>query len=110
MDKSVTITANATQEMNKLLIKRGTPNAYIRFGVRGGACAGYAYIFEFADEKRDNDIILSKNNVNVIIDPKSLQLLTGTIVDFEQGIRGHGFQFNNPNVRRNCGCGDSFSI
>ncbi len=107
----VEITARAAKVMRDQLVKRGTPDAAIRFGIRGGGCTGYSYVFQFEDRPpRAHDRVFEKNGVRVLVDPKSMRLLEGTVIDFETGIRGHGFRFENPNVREHCGCGESVSF
>jgi iron-sulfur cluster assembly accessory protein len=89
---------------------RGTPHAAIRLGIRGGGCTGYSYLFEFDDrEPRASDHVLVKDGVRWWSTPRACCWLKGTEVDFETGMRGHGFKFNNPNVKGDCGCGESVS-
>lgn len=106
------ITERAAKVMRSQLEKRGTPQAAIRFGIRGGGCTGYSYMFQFEDgEPRGKDsVIEAEHGVRVYLDPKSLVLVRGTEIDFETGIRGHGFRFGNPNVDSSCGCGESISF
>lgn len=107
----VTITARAAKVMRAQLEKRGTPQAAIRFGIRGGGCTGYSYMFRFEDgEPRPKDHVVDAYGVRVYVDPKSMVLVKGTEIDFETGIRGHGFRFANPNVDSSCGCGESISF
>ncbi len=106
----LTITSRAAKVMRDQLVKRGTPDAAIRLGIRGGGCTGYSYLFEFADKLRKNDHVFEQDGVRVVVDPKSMILLEGTEVDFETGIRGHGFKFMNPNTKDSCGCGESISF
>ncbi len=97
--------------MRDQLTKRGTPDASVRFGIRGGGCTGYAYLFEFEDsEPRSSDHVFVKDGVRVVVDPKSMRFLKGTTMDFETGMRGHGFKFDNPNVDDSCGCGESITF
>lgn len=111
IERTITVTSRAAKVMRDQLKKRGTPEAAIRLGIRGGGCTGYSYLFEFADDgPRSNDHVIVKDGVTVVVDPKSMLLLDGTELDFETGIRGHGFRFNNPNVKDNCGCGESISF
>ncbi|MEZ4379719.1 MAG: iron-sulfur cluster assembly accessory protein [Nannocystaceae bacterium] len=108
---SITVTGRAAKVMREQLQRRGTPQAKIRFGIRGGGCTGYSYLFEFEDkEPRDSDFVVVKDGVTVIVDPKSMRVVDGTEIDFETGIRGHGFRFNNPNVEDSCGCGESITF
>ncbi len=106
----LTVTSSAAKIMRDQLTRRGTPKAAIRFGIRGGGCTGYSYLFEFEDNPRSNDHVITKDGVRVVVDPKSMILLKGTEIHFETGIRGHGFRFNNPNVDDSCGCGESISF
>lgn len=109
--ESVTITARAAKVMRSQLERRGTPDAAIRFGIRGGGCTGYSYMFQFEDgEPRKNDHLVHAFGVRVYVDPKSMILVRGTTIDFETGIRGHGFRFVNPNVNDSCGCGESINF
>ena len=108
---TVTITARAAKVMQAQLVRRGTPEAAIRFGIRGGGCTGYSYMFQYEDgEPRKNDRVIEAFGVRVYVDPKSMLLLKGTQIDFETGLRGHGFRFDNPNVQDSCGCGESISF
>lgn len=108
----LTVTRTAAEVMREQLDKRGSPDAYIRFGIRGGGCTGYSYVFEFSDKppRRNDHLIEAEFGVRLLIDPKSMLLLEGTTINFERGIRGHGFQFDNPNVKSDCGCGESVSF
>ena len=96
--------------MREQLKARGTPEAYVRFGIRGGGCTGFSYMFEFSDQQRASDHVFERDGVSVLVDPKSMRLVRGTTLDFETGIRGHGFKFDNPNVSDSCGCGESVSF
>jgi iron-sulfur cluster assembly protein len=106
------ITARAAKVMLDQLVRRGSPDSAIRLGIRGGGCTGYSYLFEFEDQgpRPTDHVYSSENGVKVVVDPKSMLYLDGTEVDFETGIRGHGFRFKNPNVTEACGCGESISF
>jgi iron-sulfur cluster assembly protein len=107
-EPGIVVTPRAVAAMREQLRRRGTPAAAIRFGIRGGGCTGYAYLFEFADEgPRASDHVFELDGLTLLVDPKSMMLLRGTEIDFETGIRGHGFRFSNPNVKDSCGCGES---
>ncbi len=105
--KEIAITAAAAQEIARQRDKRGTPNARIRVGVRGGGCTGFTYVFEWAEEPKPTDKEFSAHGVAIVVDPKSLVYLGGMTLDFVRGMRGHGFTFNNPNAKGRCGCGES---
>lgn len=82
----------------------------IRLGVRTTGCSGLAYVLEFVDELAAEDLVFENHGVKVIIDPKSLVYLDGTELDFTREGLNEGFKFNNPNVRGECGCGESFNV
>ena len=82
----------------------------IRLGVRTTGCSGLAYVLEFVDEVVADDQVFVSHGEKVIIDPKSLAYLDGTELDFVKEGLNEGFKFNNPNVRGECGCGESFNI
>ena len=104
---TIDITESAAQEIAKQRDKRGTPNASIRVGIRGGGCTGFSYVFEWADEPRPSDKMFSAHGVSIVVDPKSFVYLAGMQLDFVRGMMGHGFKFNNPNAKGSCGCGES---
>jgi iron-sulfur cluster assembly protein len=105
--REIAITPAAADEIAKQRDKRGTPNARIRIGVRGGGCTGFTYVFEWADELRPTDREFRAGDVGVVVDPKSLVYLGGMTLDFVRGMMGHGFKFQNPNAKGSCGCGES---
>jgi iron-sulfur cluster assembly protein len=110
--REIEVTANAADEIAKQRAKRGTPDAKIRIGVRGGGCTGFTYVFEWAEQLRPTDQVFSGTtpsgeSVSIVVDPKSLVYLGGMQLDFVRGMMGHGFKFNNPNAKGACGCGES---
>jgi iron-sulfur cluster assembly protein len=105
--REIEITVNAASEIAKQRDKRGTPDAVIRIGVRGGGCTGFTYVFEWAEQIRPTDTVFTEHGVSVVVDPKSLVFLGGMQLDFVRGMMGHGFKFNNPNAKGSCGCGES---
>jgi iron-sulfur cluster assembly protein len=105
--KEIEITEAAAQEIAKQREKRGTPDAMIRIGIRGGGCTGFTYVFEWAEQVRPTDKVFSAHGVSIVVDPKSLVYLGGMQLDFVRGMMGHGFKFNNPNAKGSCGCGES---
>ena len=109
--KGVHMTSRAAKIMREQIAKRGNPNAVVRFGIRGGGCTGFSYLFEFEDAgARPNDHVSEKDGVTLVVDPKSMFYVDGTEIDFETGIRGHGFKFSNPQVDDSCGCGESITF
>ena len=106
---SVTLTENAARHVAAQLSKRGR-GVGLRLGVRTSGCSGLAYKIEFADEPRDEDVRFESHGVTVLVDPKSLPYLEGTELDFTREGLNEGFKFRNPNVKSECGCGESFNV
>ena len=106
----ITLTPLAAEKVRDLLVSRGSPQAGLRVGVRGGGCSGNSYFMEFCDAESPDDQAVETNGVRVVVDARSAMLLGGTEVDYVEGLMGSGFKFNNPNVRHNCACGESFSV
>ena len=114
--KTIGVSPQAVDAMRTNLAKRGTPDAAIRVGVRGGGCSGFSYVIEFDDEEpRKGDLVLEfneegKSRVRVFCDKKSILYLGGSILDWEKTLMFQGFKFRNPNVKDECGCGESFNV
>lgn len=108
--REIEVTAAAAEEIAKQKAKRGTPEAMIRIGVRGGGCTGFTYVFEWAEQVRPTDKVFSGHGESIVVDPKSLVYLGGMQLDFVKGMMGHGFKFNNPNAKGACGCGESVNF
>ena len=106
----ITFTEVAAQKVKDLLSQRGTPEIGLRLGVRGGGCSGNSYFMEFCEAESPGDEVLDTHGIRLFVDLKSAVLLGGTEVDYVEGLMGAGFKFNNPNVRHNCACGESFSV
>jgi iron-sulfur cluster assembly protein len=108
---SITITPEAAEQVKKQLEKRGTPNGYLRLGLKGGGCSGFSYILQFEDgPPKDRDKTFECEGVNIVVNQKSLIYLNGTTLDWEMGLLKQGFKFLNPNEKTSCGCGNSFSV
>ncbi|HEY3486453.1 MAG TPA: iron-sulfur cluster assembly protein IscA [Gammaproteobacteria bacterium] len=105
----ITLTESAAGQVRKSLQQRGK-GAGLRLGVRTSGCSGLAYVLEFADQIEPTDHIFENHGVKVIVNPKSLVYLNGTQLDFVREGLNEGFKFNNPNVKDECGCGESFNI
>ena len=106
---AITMTEAAARHVQRSLDGRGKGEG-IRLGVRTTGCSGLAYVLEFVDELAAEDQVFESHGVKVIIDPKSLVYLDGTELDFTKEGLNDGFKFNNPNVRGECGCGESFNV
>ena len=106
---AISMTEAAARHVQRSLEGRGK-GAGIRLGVKTTGCSGLAYVLEFVDEQAAEDLVFESHGVRVIIDPKSLVYLDGTELDFVREGLNEGFKFNNPNVRGECGCGESFNV
>ncbi|MEA2094563.1 MAG: iron-sulfur cluster assembly protein IscA [Pseudomonadota bacterium] len=106
---AITLTAAAAERVTQFLENRGK-GVGLRLGVKTMGCSGMAYVIEYADEIEDDDIVFEDHGVKVIVNPKSLAYLDGTELDFAREGLNEGFQFNNPNVKDSCGCGESFNV
>jgi iron-sulfur cluster assembly protein len=108
----IQITDKAVKEIKRIqAAEEPTAEAKLRVMVAGGGCSGMSYKLGFDKEPAAaNDKIFEKDGVKVVIDPKSYLYLSGTELDFTDGLNGTGFVFNNPNAKRTCGCGSSFSV
>ncbi|MGD8310262.1 MAG: iron-sulfur cluster assembly protein IscA [Chromatiales bacterium] len=106
---SITLTQAAAERVQGFLAGRGK-GVGLRLGVRTSGCSGMAYVLEFADEIDESDRVFEDKGVKVIVDPKSLVYLDGTELDYGKEGLNEGFKFNNPNVKDQCGCGESFNV
>lgn len=82
---------------------------WLRVAVRGGGCSGLEYALDFDNEERPGDTMLEFDGLKVAVDIASITYLKGTTIDYTKSLNGQGFKFNNPNAKRSCGCGSSFS-
>jgi iron-sulfur cluster assembly protein len=105
---SITLTEAAAQHVQKSLTKRGTGQG-LRVGVRKSGCSGLAYVVELADAAAPEDEVFENHGVRLFVDRRSLVYLDGTELDYRREGLNEGFRFNNPNVRSQCGCGESFN-
>jgi iron-sulfur cluster assembly protein len=105
----ITLTERAANHVTSFLAKRGK-GVGLRLGVRTSGCSGLAYRIEYADTVNPEDRTFESHGVKVIVDPKSLQFLDGTELDFTREGLNEGLKFNNPNVKDECGCGESFNV
>ncbi|KUO60618.1 heme biosynthesis protein HemY [bacterium BRH_c32] len=107
----IEITDKAVKEVARIKEENNIPAEHgLRIGVKGGGCSGLTYNLGFDGEMKDSDTVIEKSGVKLFIDPKSLFYITGTVLDFSDGLNGKGFVFNNPNATKTCGCGESFGV
>ena len=105
----ITLTESAARHVQSYLARRGK-GVGLRVGVRTSGCSGMAYKLEFADAVNPEDHQFESHGVKVIVDPKSLQYLAGTELDYAREGLNEGFKFRNPKVKDECGCGESFNV
>lgn len=106
---AITLTEPAAERVRAFLANRGR-GVGVRLGVKTSGCSGMAYVLEFVDDLDENDLVFEDRGVKVIVDKKSLLYLEGTELDYGKDGLNEGFRFNNPNVKNECGCGESFHV
>ena len=106
---AISMTAAAAERVSSYLHNRGK-GVGLRVGVITTGCSGLAYVLEFVDELNDDDQVFEDHGLKLIVDGKSLVYIDGTQLDFVKEGLNEGFQFNNPNVNGECGCGESFTV
>ena len=104
----VTLTENAAKRVQTFLSKRACIG--LRLAVKTSGCSGMAYAIEFAETADQDDLRFESHGITLLVDPKSLPFLSGTELDFVREGLNEGFKFNNPNVKNQCGCGESFTV
>ncbi len=112
---AIKISDKATSELKTLMTKevenkRLTAQAGLRLMVQGGGCSGFTYRMGFDENQKPDDKVLDIEGIKILVDQKSYLYLSGTEVDFQDGLMGRGFVFHNPNASGTCGCGSSFSV
>lgn len=106
---AISLTENAAARVRSFLAERGR-GVGLRIGVKRTGCSGYAYVLDYADSIASDDVVFDQEGVKVVVDPKSLGLIDGTEVDFVKEGLNEAFKFRNPNVKGECGCGESFNV
>jgi iron-sulfur cluster assembly protein len=111
LNEEIQITEKAAAQVRKLKTDNSIPESHgLRVGVKGGGCSGMTYVLGFDENPKENDTITEQHGIRVFVDPKSLFYLSGTVLDFSDGLNGKGFVFENPQATRTCGCGNSFGV
>ncbi|QJQ94481.1 MULTISPECIES: iron-sulfur cluster assembly accessory protein [Halomonadaceae] len=105
----LTITASAASQIRTVLAERGQ-GLGLRVSVKPSGCSGYSYVLDFADEFTESDVAFEEHGVKVFVAPEALEMLDGSEVDYVSEGLNRFFRFNNPNVKDQCGCGESFSV
>lgn len=109
MPSPLLFTDNAANKVKELILEEGNPELKLRVFVTGGGCSGFQYGFTFDEVSNEDDTVLEKNGVTLLIDPMSFQYLVGAEIDYTEGLQGSQFVIKNPNATSTCGCGSSFS-
>jgi iron-sulfur cluster assembly protein len=106
---AITLTESAANHVSRYMARRGK-GIGLRVGVKTTGCSGLAYKLEYADDLKPEDVQFESHGVKVLVDPRSLAYIDGTELDFAREGLNEGFKFNNPNVKSECGCGESFKV
>ena len=109
MPAALVFTDNAASKVRQLIEEEGNAELKLRVFVTGGGCSGFQYGFTFDEVKNEDDTVMEKNGVTLLIDPMSYQYLSGAEIDYTEGLEGAQFVIKNPNATSTCGCGSSFS-
>lgn len=109
MDHNVIVTDRAAKQVSVIIAGEAAPKM-LRVSVSGGGCSGFQYNFDLVDDQNDDDIVIEKDGIKVLIDEISLAYMTGSEIDYVEDLIGASFQIKNPNATASCGCGTSFSI
>jgi iron-sulfur cluster assembly protein len=107
----IEVTPNAAAHIQRMLERRGQGETGLRIGIRAGGCSGFEYTFAWEPAARETDAVFEgANGARVFVDPRSLRLLDGTVLDYDTSLISRGFTFSNPHAKSTCGCGVSFSV
>jgi iron-sulfur cluster assembly protein len=111
VNDQITLTEKAVGEVRRLMQGDNIPESHgLRVSVKGGGCSGFSYVMGFEAEPKESDTVMGAFGLRVFVDPKSLFYISGTVLDFSDGLNGKGFVFRNPQAARTCGCGSSFGV
>lgn len=106
----ITLTDSSVAKIKDLLAEENNPNIKLRVFVQGGGCSGMQYGFTFDEDQGDDDFVVEKDGVILLVDSMSMQYLNEAVVDYKDDIMGANFTIKNPNAQTTCGCGSSFSV
>lgn len=108
--ESINFTDNAAAKVSELIAEEDNQDLMLRVYVQGGGCSGFQYGFTFDEQANEDDTVVEKNGVKVLIDSMSIQYLSGAEIDYREDVSGSQFVIRNPNATTTCGCGSSFSV
>ena len=106
---TVTLSESAAQRI-KAILEKQPDKSFLRVSVEGGGCSGFSYKFDLDDTANDDDLVVTRDSVSVLVDEMSLEFMGGSEIDFSTELIGAAFKINNPKATSGCGCGTSFSI
>lgn len=109
MAMPMVFTDKAVEKVRDLMAEEGNPDLKLRVFVSGGGCSGFQYGFTFEEEVNEDDTVVEKGGVQLLVDPMSYQYLVGAEIDYSESLQGSQFVIKNPNAQSTCGCGSSFS-
>lgn len=111
LNEEITLTPKAAAQVARVKADNNIPESHsLRISVKGGGCSGFSYVLGFDAEPTAKDKVMESEGTRIFIDQKSLFYLSGTVLDFSDGLNGKGFVFNNPQATKTCGCGQSFGV
>jgi|TARA_Y100001001_G_scaffold134825_1_gene135576 iron-sulfur cluster insertion protein len=110
LDTNIQMSARAADKVSELIQDEGNDELKLRVFVTGGGCSGFSYGFTFDDDVAQDDTVVRRSGVTMVVDPMSYQYLVGAEVDFKEDLQGSQFVVTNPNASSTCGCGNSFAI
>lgn len=106
----ILVTETAVQEIKKILERQNNPATFLRIGVKGGGCSGLSYVMNLDSQTGELDRVFDFSGAKVVVDAKALMYLDGLTLDYTGDLLNGAFRFNNPQAKRSCGCGSSFSV
>jgi len=108
--ENIEFTDQAATKVKKLIVEENNSNLKLRVFISGGGCSGFQYGFEFDENIVEGDVEIVREGVSLLVDPMSIQYLSGATIDYIEDLQGSRFVINNPNAKTTCGCGSSFSV
>lgn len=108
--EAIIISDSAITKISELIAEENNPNLKLRTFVQGGGCSGMQYGFTFDEDQNEDDFVIEKDGISILIDSMSYQYLVGAEIDYKDDIMGSSFSIKNPNAQTTCGCGSSFSM
>ena len=109
-DSPLVFTSSAATKVAQLIAEEGNPGLMLRVYIQGGGCSGFQYGFTFDESIQDGDTEVVTEGVKLLVDPMSMQYLSGAEIDYTEGLQGAQFVIRNPNASTTCGCGSSFAV